>query len=155
LIPYFCELFSTYIQLPSLDKLFPKAYYLLYQISYILLQNFFIINKTNRVFAICICILFLQFVSPYCCIELDLLLTLNHDARNHEFKKIISDNCNTILLSMIIFRKSRNNNSHEIILSMQLQYTDFLHKSMFVSVCRTFTVSVQPVWPIVLYVKIL
>jgi len=25
-------------------------------------------------------------MSAYCCIELDLLLTLNHDARNHEFK---------------------------------------------------------------------
>jgi len=28
-------------------------------------------------------------MSAYCCIELDLLLTLNHDARNHEFKKKI------------------------------------------------------------------
>jgi len=26
-------------------------------------------------------------MSAYCCIELDLLLTLNHDARNHELKK--------------------------------------------------------------------
>ena len=26
-------------------------------------------------------------MSAYCCIELDLLLTLNHDARNHVFKK--------------------------------------------------------------------
>jgi len=25
-------------------------------------------------------------MSAYCCIKLDLLLTLNHDARNHEFK---------------------------------------------------------------------
>ena len=25
-------------------------------------------------------------MSAYCCIELDLLLTLNHDARNHVFK---------------------------------------------------------------------
>jgi len=25
-------------------------------------------------------------MSAYCCVNLDLLLTLNHDARNHEFK---------------------------------------------------------------------
>ena len=36
-----------------------------------------------------------------------------------------------------------------------LQYTDILHKPMYMSVCRTITASVQPVWPIVLYVKIL
>jgi len=27
--------------------------------------------------------------TAHCCIELDLLLTLNHDARNHEFKKLL------------------------------------------------------------------
>jgi len=27
-------------------------------------------------------------MSAYCCIKLDLLLTLNHDARSHELKKI-------------------------------------------------------------------
>jgi len=56
---------------------------------------------------------------------------------------------------MIIFHKIRNINILEIILSIQLQYTDFLHKPMFVSVYRTVTVSVQSVWSIVLYVKIL
>ena len=29
-------------------------------------------------------------MSAYCCIELDLLLTLNHDAGNHEFKILFS-----------------------------------------------------------------
>jgi len=33
------------------------------------------------------CRVTLQEMSAYCCIELDLLLTLNHDARNHELKK--------------------------------------------------------------------
>ena len=42
-----------------------------------------------------------------------------------------------------------------IILSMHLHYIDFLHKSMFMSVYRTISVSVQPVWPIVLQGKTL
>jgi hypothetical protein len=37
---------------------------------------------------------------------------------------------------------------------MQLHFTDILHKPMYVSVCRTIPVSVQPVWLIVLHVKI-
>ena len=38
---------------------------------------------------------------------------------------------------------------------MQMKHIDFLHKPMFVSVCCNITTSLQPVWPIVLYVKIL
>jgi len=38
---------------------------------------------------------------------------------------------------------------------MQLHYTDILHKPMYVSVYRTITLFVQPVWPIVLQRKML
>jgi len=38
---------------------------------------------------------------------------------------------------------------------MQLQYKDFLHKPICMSVCRIITVCVQPVWPIVLYGRML
>ena len=57
-------------------------------------------------------------------------------------------------LLTIIFHRFRNNNNNGIILSIQLQYIDFLQKSILVSVCRTITLCVLPVWPIVLYVKI-
>jgi hypothetical protein len=38
---------------------------------------------------------------------------------------------------------------------MQLQYTVFLYKPIYMSVYRTITVSLQTVWPIVLYGKML
>jgi hypothetical protein len=47
-----------------------------------------------------------------------------------------------------------NDSIHETVLSMQLQYTNFLHKPKYISVCRTITVSVQPVWPIELQGKL-
>ena len=46
-------------------------------------------------------------------------------------------------------------NIHETIFSMQLNYTDFLHKPMYIAGSRTITVCVLPVWPIVLHGKML
>ena len=44
-------------------------------------------------------------------------------------------------------------NIREIFITMQLHYTDILHHPIYLSVCRTITFPVQPVWPIVLHGK--
>jgi len=64
-------------------------------------------------------------MSAYCCVKLDFLLTLNHDARNHELKKIY---ILFLVLSFLEIRADRRQKS----ISVEFSFATVIYKCKFI-----------------------